>query len=242
MCSLKIKMVNLVSEWGEGDAPLHAVLDCAARIVGLTQSGQVDATRRLGEGSLSTLLSASRSTVRSTLDHLEMIGLAKRVPRAGTFLKVVGPRQFSEVMDVRAALEGLCVRLLAARATDPDLENLKIFAAEVDALTNRLFDNDRAAFEETAEKDLRFHLTIAKLSGNSRLVSTLAQQRLIEQSYHLAETARKLRPLYNRPVPSHVEIVEAIASRDPAQAELVMRRHILRTKELRLGTHSGEVA
>ncbi len=240
---MKLTMLKLHSELrGNGVPALHPVLDCASRILGLSQVGELDINRRIGEGSLTRRLAASRSTVRSSLDHLEMIGLARRVPRAGTFLNSMGPQQFCEVMDVRAALEALCVRLATSRALDPDIENLMTQAAKVDQFTQRLFNGDTSAFEQAAPLDRAFHFAIAKLSGNSRLASTLAQQRLIEQSYTLAEKDMVLRPLYDRPVPTHSEIVEAIASRNPAQAEVVMRRHILRTKELRLGTISGEVA
>ncbi len=224
------------------EASLHPVLECAARIVGLTKTGQLDASRRLGEGSLTTVLSTSRRTVRSALDHLEISGLVKRVPRAGTYLTSVGPREFCQVMDIRAALESLCARQAAIRARPSDVEALATGAAVVDALNQRILDGDRSAYAEVSEEDLAFHSAIARLSGNPSLVSTLAQQRLIEQSYCLMNELAVMRPQHDRPVPTHAEVVEAIASRDPARADLVMRRHILRTKELRLGTITGEIA
>lgn len=221
---------------------MHPVLDCATRLVTLSHTGRVDVTRRVGEGSLARMLQTSRSTIRASLDHLEMIGLARRVPRAGTFLNVVGPKKFCEVMDVRASLEGLSVRLAATRATEADLGRLRSEAVELDRLNARLIDGDYREYEETARLDMAFHFFIARLADNSCLVSTLAQQRLVERSYRLAEVERYLRAQYDRPVPTHMEIVDGIAGRDPAKAELVMRRHILRTKELRLGSISGEVA
>jgi len=223
-------------------AVTHPILECASRIVGLMREGRIDVSRRIGEGSLTSQLRASRATVRSALDHLEITGLVKRIPRAGTFLTPIGPKEFCEVMDIRAALESLSARLAAGRAHPTTIDKLRALAREVDDLNQRYIEGDNGTLIELAARDLEFHSAIAHLSGNPQLVLTLGQQRLIEQSFSLKLDTSMLYSIHDRPVPKHIEIAEAIANRDAAAADLLVRQHILRTKELRLGTFTGEAA
>lgn len=220
----------------------NPILECASRIVGLARDGQIDISRRIGEGSLTAQLSTSRATVRSALDHLELTGLVKRIPRAGTFLTPVGPKEFCQVMDIRAALEALAARQAASHAHPSTIVKLRELAAEVDSLNRRYIEGENSALTELSSRDSAFHFAITRLSGNDRLALTLAQQRLIEQSFSLDKDTSMLYSRHDRPVPTHMEIVEAIASRDPAVADETVRQHILRTKELRLGTFTGEMA
>lgn len=222
--------------------PPDRVLDCAGQIVSLIRSGQIVLHRRIGESSLAETLQVSRTIVRSALEHLEMAGLVVRVPRSGTFLREISVSEFCDVMDIRAALETLSARLAATRAQEHELKSLTALAKQVDVLNRRFANGDEKAVLELAQRDLEFHLAIAKMSGNGRLASTLKQQRLIEFTFAMAQHTVVYRELKDRPVPTHSEIVKAIQKRDPVQAEEVMRRHILRTKEARLGNFTGEIA
>jgi len=221
--------------------PPDRVLNCAGQIVSLIRSGQIVLHRRIGESSLAETLQVSRTIVRSALEHLEMAGLVVRVPRSGTFLREISVSEFCDVMDIRAALEALSARLAATRAQEHELKGLAALAKHVDTLNRRFANGDEKAVLELAQRDLEFHLAIAKMSGNGRLASTLKQQRLIEFTFAMAQHTVIYRELKDRPVPPHGDIVKAIRKRDPIQAEEVMRRHILRTKEARLGYFTGEI-
>lgn len=171
-----------------------------------------------------------------------MAGLVARVPRSGTFLREISVNEFCDVMDIRASLEALAARLAAARAQDRELKTLKPLAKRVDALNKRFANGDEHAVLELAQRDLEFHLAIAGMSGNGRLATTLKQQRLIEFTFAMAQHSIVYREVKGRPVPSHSDVVEALLSRDVSRAEEVMRQHILRTKEARLGSFTGEMA
>ena len=221
-------------------APAGSVLDCAAQIVGLINSGEIDPTRRIGESSLAARLQISRAAVRSALEHLEIAGLMERRPRAGTYLRKISVTEFSEAMDIRATLEALGAGQAAVRAGKDELQNLAEQAAAVDELNRRYTGGDVSAIPELTRQDREFHLQVAILSGNSRLAGTLQQQRLIEFTFTLASLPTPYRPRRDRPIPSHRDVVAAIASHDPQKARLVIKRHILRTKETRLGVFTDE--
>jgi DNA-binding FadR family transcriptional regulator len=93
---------------------------------------------------------------------------------------------------------------------------------------------------DLAQRDLEFHLLVAELSGNSRLVSVLKQQRLIEFTFALSQDPAASGRSHKL-MPSHLEIADAIASGDAAGSEKLIRRHILRNKEARAGV-TGETA
>jgi DNA-binding GntR family transcriptional regulator len=213
------------------------VLDCTGAIVRLISSGEIDPRRRIGEASLARRLAVSRTAIRSALEHLEAGGLVERRPRAGTYLRQISAAEFSDAMDVRAALEALAAGEAAIRIRKTDLRKLSWLAEEVDRLGLRRLEGEAGVAAELIDQDLIFHLTLARLSGNSRLAGTLQQLRLIE--FTLIPGAGPNGAPRHRSVPTHREIVDAVASKDSRRASRVVRLHILRTKEARVGRTAG---
>lgn len=221
--------------------PADKVLECAGKVIALIRGGEIVLHRRIGESSLADKMGVSRAVIRSALEHLEMVGLVTRVPRSGTFVKEVSIREFCDAMDIRAALEALSARLAAARGDDTQIKSLLSLGRRVDTLSLGRASGDVSVIVELAETDREFHLAVAKMSGNERLASTLQQQRLIEFTFALTQKT-VYRPAKNRAIPTHTEIAEALASHDGNQAEELMRRHVLRTKEAQLSAFTGEMA
>lgn len=132
--------------------------------------------RRIGESSLAKTLQTSRTNIRAALQHLETAGLVARVPRIGTFLRKITVGEFWNVIDIRASLEALAARLAATRIREHDAQNLRINARRVDDLNRRFFgEGHESAMFDLAQRDFEFHLSIAELSGNSRLISVFKQ-------------------------------------------------------------------
>ncbi|AHF94714.1 hypothetical protein OPIT5_23795 [Opitutaceae bacterium TAV5] len=237
-----MRNLKLIKAGKQEPLEADATVRCAARIVGLVGMGRIVPYRRIGEGSLAAELNVSRSEIRSALEHLEAGGLVTRVARSGTFLREITVGEFCDAMDVRAALEALSARLATARATEAELAELNELAGRIDDMGKRLIARDTQVVPALIEADLGFHMMIAKVAGNKRLISTLQQQHLIEYTFSLVSQMDVLQsPRPDRPVPSHVELVSMIASRDPEAASRIIRQHILRTKELRLGAYTGEI-
>lgn len=124
-----------------------------------------------------------------------------------------GERHFQEA---RTFFEVGLVRHAAQHASAADVEEL---GAALDA--NRLALDDLEAFERT---DVEFHFVLAKISGNpifmaihEAVVEWLTKQRSLSLRI---PNANKL--AYR----SHQDIFEAIAAKDPDQAEAVMRDHL----------------
>jgi DNA-binding transcriptional regulator YhcF (GntR family) len=84
---------------------------------------------RLVEEQLAAELEVSRNPVREALRVLESEGLVEISPRRGASVTQLSEEEARELVEVRAALEGLCARLAARRCT-PSMK------AEILALLN----------------------------------------------------------------------------------------------------------
>ena len=132
---------------------------------------------------------------------------------------------------LRIAIECESIRRCTDRITDRNLEELEILAEEVDRLTD-VEEN----LSEARQSDLKFHLQIADLTGVPSLAAVL-------QSCHLA----RLLAVDSSPAPeaiqipnrTHVELVQAIGSRDADVAERAMREHCERSLQLQLQSTFG---
>ncbi len=106
-------------------------------------------------------------------------------------------------------------------------------AKEVD----RLVDVEER-LSEARQSDLQFHLKIADLSGVPSLVSVLRSCHLVRLLAIESTPSLQAAQIANR---THVELVDAIRSRDPDAAESAMREHCERSLFLQLQMTFGAV-
>jgi DNA-binding GntR family transcriptional regulator len=184
-------------------------------------SGQYRPGDHLGEVELAGHLGVSRGTVREALRHLQQEGLV--VPSARGMLRVRShtATEIKELFQVRAALEGLAVRLLIA---SPKRD------AAVAALRRALSDLDDAHrdFIAHVDADLAFHLLLCELSGNSML--TTAWQQLAGR-IRVTIMARGEGESTLLSGGYHAPIVDAIEAGDLAKAVEVLQEHMDRAAE-----------
>ena len=94
------------------------------------------------ERELKRQLGVSRASIREAFSALEMIGLIKSRPGEGTFIKtdfdnnLVDPLSLvllldenvaEELVELRRVLEVDCVKLAAKRASEEDIEHMKLY-------------------------------------------------------------------------------------------------------------------
>ncbi len=179
-------------------------------------AGDLPANTRLLEPELAKRLGASRTPLREAIRQLEAEGFLTTIPRVGTFVAEVTPRDLEDVYAIRAALEGLGARQAAEQA-NPEL---------TDRLTGLLKSagektNDYRAYHAIAG---RFHDEIIAASGNQRLQAiyhTLTHQVARLRTLSLAEGQRPEVSLAE-----HSRIAAAILRGRAVEAETLMRRHI----------------
>ena len=174
---------------------------------------------RLDERRLATDLGVSRTPVREAMAQLEREGFVRAVPRRGIYVVRKSRREVIEMITAWAALESMAARLITETASDADIAGLRRMFAT--------FEGDRlqAKLDEYSEVNITFHQTIIELSGNSVLIklaeNLFAHMRMIRGAT-IGEEDRA-----DRSIRDHMNIIQALESRDTERAEDLVRQHAL---------------
>lgn len=185
--------------------------------------GVIPAGSKLSETELSTKYAVSRAVIREAINRLETCHLVERKANIGARVVSLTLEGLAELYQVREALEGMAARLAAAHMTDEEIEDLN-------NLVNSHFDSvhqGETYYQEAG--DLDFHYRIIVGSKNKQLISML-----IDNLYHLIRMYRvqlgMAGPRVTTAFDEHKSIIQALLNRDAELAEMLMRRHILYTK------------
>lgn len=122
----------------------------------------------LSEQELANLYGSSRVPVREACRRLQQEGLLTAVPYKGYFVNQISLRVIRDCYELRQLLESHALRLAMERASHEDLARLESLAK-----IEYTF-NDWASYADFLDANLDFHVQLAALSANERLVSTLA--------------------------------------------------------------------
>ncbi|MBO0681436.1 GntR family transcriptional regulator [Mycolicibacterium sp. S2-37] len=181
-------------------------------------TGQLQPGTHLVETELSEALQISRGTLREAMRQLQQEGLISAGSRGRLSVRHLDSKEIRDIFDVRAALESLAARALAAR---PDR------GAAVEALRAAVTEMERWAasnLEDRIEADLKFHRTMCTLSGNETL---LHQWSSLEGSIRMSIMYAGVdRALKNMDARRHFEIVDAIESGDAEKAGATVVSHM----------------
>jgi phosphonate utilization transcriptional regulator len=183
----------------------------------LILSGQLHAGERLNEGAIAERLNVSRGPVREALRTLEEAGLLRFEKNRGATVRVISPEEAVEIYEVRACLEELACRRLAARITDEQLAQLRPLVEQMDPAAEA---GDAAAFNSL---NMRFHELLVEFAGNSELV--VIYRRLVSNLSLFRRRTLALEGSLRESNAEHRRIVELLGSRD-LSAGSVMREHI----------------
>ena len=185
--------------------------------------GVIPAGSKLSETELSTKYEVSRAVVREGINRLATCHLVERKANVGARVVSLTPEGLIQLYQVREALEGMAARLAARNMTDAEIASLQEL---LDAHFNEVKDA-QSYYQEAGDVD--FHYRIVTGSKNSHLISVL-----IDGLYHLVRMYRvqlgMAGPRVSTAFDEHRHVVNAIANRDEELAEMLMRRHILYSK------------
>ena len=189
-------------------------------------SGELKPGTQLVESQLAEQLGVSRAPVREALQKLESEGLVQSVRNKGTFVADITEEDLREIYTVRAALEGVAMRL-AAQVIDH--EELSALALIVERMEQAARDDDA---ERVAAIDLEFHETIWVLSGNRRLCQLLTSM-MAQIHMFLALNVKVYEDLLGNCL-EHGALLGTLRSGDAVRAEQLMVEHISEAGELNI--------
>jgi DNA-binding GntR family transcriptional regulator len=196
--------------------PLREVVFESVR--GAIVSGMLKPGERLMEVQLAEKLGVSRTPIREAIRKLELEGLVIMIPRKGAYVADLSIKDITDVLEIRATLEGLASGLAALRITDEEIEQLKLNAKQFNAAL------EADDFEGIVQADMEFHDNIFKATRN---------EKLLQINNNLREQVQRFRIMYiNKSNKSkdlardHFEIAEAISKRNIDKAEKIAKIHI----------------
>lgn len=166
-------------------------------------------------------MGVSRTPVREALRQLEREELVAIIPNKGTYVLGVTTQDMKDIYEIRASLEGLCVKRVVRIATPEQLEGLE----EILYLTE--FHMKKEHNKQLVELGGKFHEILYDV-GDSRML-----RRILKNYYLYLEQVRKV--LFSIPekakqaVSEHWQILEAIKERDEEKAGRAVNSHITST-------------
>lgn len=165
---------------------------------------------RLREEALSERYAVSRTPIRDALRRLEQEGLIT-TEGVGRFVRHFDVREFEDIYRVRASIERGTAMQAAEAASDEAIE----------ALRGAWEQGDERGYDQA---DVRFHVGVAQLSGNTFALSTLSQINDRIGVIRMVDFGHEERIAITRG--EHEAILDAIAARDAERAGALMEAHI----------------
>lgn len=205
-------------------------------ITAMIRSGQLQVGDKLPtETELAQMFGVGRSSIREAVQTLIGLGIVEMRPGRGAFVSRVSVDVLARLIDgamelqigaalqlheVRAMIETGAARLAAVRHTSADLNAMK---RANDDFTRQDDDDPE---DLLVEADLRFHGAIVEASHNLVLVQVMNSISPVLREHrrqYASARERRFRELIHG---AHQEIIDAIASGDPARATEAMQAHM----------------
>lgn len=180
-------------------------------------AGELASGEKLNELALAARLGVSRGPVREALRALAETGLVRLEKNRGVFVREISVTEADEIYELRAALDQMAGRKLAASIRPEQL-------TELGAVVQRMRD---AAIGADAEgyhlANLRFHDALVEFAGNAKLLQMY--RRLVNElslfRRHTLSVPRRLR----ESTLEHERILAAIAAGDVEGAGARLHEH-----------------
>ena len=203
---------------GSDPIRVDSVADLAyERIRGYVLGGEVPPGARLGQVDLAERLGISRTPVREALRRLAGEGLVDFHSNRGFRVADLGLDAVLRRLEVRAILEPGIAALAAERRTGQDLELMR------EAIADEAEASDGI---EAHDASRRFHIALARASGNEELVRVIETLWLVEVGRRLL-FRRSTEPDWQRTDASeHREVLAAVHEGRATDAERLMARHV----------------
>jgi DNA-binding GntR family transcriptional regulator len=187
--------------------------------------GRLTPGQRLPLRPLASELGMSMAPIGEALRELAREGLLETEPGWGARVRRLDSGELRNQHILRTAVECEAIRQCTGRISRTQLEELTALAGDLDHLID-----SHGGWKQASERDSKFHLRIAQLSGVRALVETLRANQLVRILARGSALAHQM----ERPPRQHLRLVEAIRSGDPEAAEHCMRAHCCQSMELQL--------
>ena len=186
-------------------------------------NGEFSPAQHLVEAQLAERFNAGRHIIRLALERLDAEGLVTIEPNRGAVVTRLTLEEAADILLAREGLDGAAVRLATDRITDEQLRALK-------ELTERMEEAIGATdYNRYSEYNHRFHAIIYDACGSRKIPELIAslKARVVRFQFRTILVPGRA----PRSLAEHQRIYEALARRDPDEAERAAREHVAHMRE-----------
>jgi GntR family transcriptional regulator of vanillate catabolism len=193
-------------------------------------AGELQAGSRITELALVEKLGVSRTPIRAALIRLEQEGLLQQMPSGGFAVRKFSEADVADAIELRGTIEGLAARIAAERGTsDADLERAHQCLDAIDLLLCEPVLHEEA-FSRYIDLNAQFHALLGDFSASpviQRELERVGSLPFASPSGFVGVQANspKARDMLIVAQDQHRQVMQAIAQREGARAEAVMREH-----------------
>jgi len=199
---------------GEQYSPLFALI--RDRLRDRILQGEFRPGARLVESRLSSEMAVSRIPVREALRALAAEGLVTIEPRRGASVSVLSEESAYDMVEVRAALEGLNAKLAAQRRDDNAIVKLQTI------LEDGVAAAEREDMESCRRLNRKFHETLATVTGNAVLMDIMNSLRDRTALVFAPSNTKRVKENWS----DHAQILRAVIAGNAELAGLLATQHV----------------
>lgn len=177
--------------------------DVYQQLLDAIMSNSIGMDDQLVQEKLAAELEISRTPIREALLRLEQEGVLVTSSRGGFMLRRISEREAKEIYDVRAAIEGQAVRILAGLNDARKNETLRKVIKQEETLTSYTVQAYFAA-------NRAIHRCIVELSDNSQLLDMFDNIWNRAVAFHLFAAIEEID--LSQSLGNHLELADAIAT------------------------------
>jgi len=183
--------------------------------------------KKISEETLAQVFGVSRTPIREALFKLENEGIVKIIPRRGAFVIQQSKENIIEILQIREVLEGLVVRLATPLLEESDIRDLRSCLDKLRGIP----EQERHVIEYT-DSELEFHDLLLRKCPNQMLTQMMGLVNARLQIIRLRTVVLPGRA--QKSLDEHAGILERIEKGEAADAELLMRKHVVSVRNMAL--------
>lgn len=192
------------------------VYDAIKRMI---EDGVLAPGTKVKKRELAVALGVSQTPINEALNRLTGEKYLFQESRRGYFVGFYSDAVLADLFAVRAAVEGIAVRLCAEEATDEELAEI---CNAFSSFEMPLSSEELRRYEQS---DIEFHRAIIRYSHNEAI------ENLSHNHGYITKTLQRglVRPPAET-LPEHLAIIEALASRDGEAVQRLMTEHHMESR------------
>jgi DNA-binding GntR family transcriptional regulator len=173
---------------------------------------------QIAQATLTERYEIGLTPIREALQRLALEGFVQSIPRLGYIVTPITFSDVHEIYELRMIAETAAVRLAALRSPKEELKKL------IDRSDFSYVYQDIESYKVFLGQNRDFHIAIARLSGNQRLVDLISN--LLDELTRLFHLGLGIRDSAAEMHDAHSALAQAILERNPDRAEQIVRNEI----------------